>query len=105
MTPLEELQAAHKRLSEMSAASRASAPWPWAAGETDVEDMVPSIEASHGLVAHLFRPADRDLIVTLHRTIDAQLAVLERAITREHVKWGADVPALGLARAINGEAS
>lgn len=56
------------------------------------------------------KESDRDLIVTLHRTIDAQLAILrdlqERISGRVSPDWEPIAPsgrnALALARAING---
>ena len=54
--------------------------------------------------------ADAELIVTLHRTIDAQLEILTDAVVwfndsccDEHGLKGS-APALALARAINGDA-
>lgn len=101
MTPLEELQAAHKRLSHLRTSS---APGPWLVNVAGFEEF--DVEGEQPFnVGSTYARAEADLIVTLHRTIDAQLKVLERGIAREHVKWGADSPVLDLARAINGEAS
>ncbi|WIA95773.1 hypothetical protein [Curtobacterium sp. MCBA15_004] len=110
MTPLEELQGAHKRLSELRESSDAPGQWVRVAGEYtrwhDVQD-------GDGLfVAEVDRKPAADLIVTLHRTIDAQLAVLDTEIRwnrAHHLLLGANNSAQGLAltlaRAINGEAS
>lgn len=76
VTPFEELQAAHKRLSELRAKTRVTSPGTWQThpdyiiGTTD-------LESTHGAVAEFYREVDADLIVTLHRTIDAQLAILQ----------------------------
>lgn len=87
MTPLEELQAAYAQLSDLRE------------------------RAAHGPLGQL-NVEDVDLIVTLHRTIDAQLAGLKHGIMVEQRRWPNDTQNLRiarkhwlpLARAINGGA-
>jgi hypothetical protein len=93
MTPLEELQSAYKRLSE----------------ERD---------AARGVNLSLLPPIG-NLIVTLHRTVDAQLALLADGIAATQAGWngaiyfgpdgdGGIAPSenvVNLARAINGGAA
>lgn len=117
MTPLEELQAAHKRLSELREASRCHAVGRWS-NEDDEESMMrKEIIGSHGAVGVMYNSEHADLIVTLHRTIDAQLSVLALGVAEQTLlaeQWGEECGeatvydlenALGLARAINGKAS
>lgn len=117
MTPLEELQAAHKRLSELRAGS---SPAPWTAVYIEDDKPLERTVADATMWAisdDTFDLVDADLIVTLHRTIDAQLSMLELGIA-EHTllaeQWGNEygeatevdlLGIVGLARAINGEAS
>lgn len=79
MTPLEELQAAHAQLSDLRE------------------------RAAHGPRGHL-NIEDVDLIVTLHRTIDAQLSILQEGIYDVQGAGGlsTDWWVHQLARAING---
>lgn len=106
MTPLEELQAAHKRLSELR---NTAAPTPWSIGAHNPapgwEATVTVACADGGEVTDHIYPEDADLIVTLHRTIDAQFAVIDAAITRMHVygETSSRPEVLSLARAINGD--
>lgn len=116
MTPLEELQAAHKRLSELrDAQSRTDGWWTWddtlpdsAKGEIWA-DYPNGNEARD--IGQMKRTQDADLIVTLHRTIDSQLEMLRDGMNEYALLgaiWGrGDEPAaaertLRLARAING---
>jgi hypothetical protein len=114
MSPLEELQAAHKRLSELrDAQSRTDKWWTWddtlpdsAKGEIWA-DYPNGNEARD--IGQMKRTQDAELIVTLHRTIDAQLAILDIEIGwerahREFFGKSAKSSSLGLnlARAING---
>jgi hypothetical protein len=97
MTPIEELQAAHERLNEMK---RGAQPGPWQhKGDYILRD------GHRSLIATGLGTKNVDLIETLHRTIDAQLALIASAI---HMRvWGAELdlqePVIALARAINGE--
>lgn len=119
MTPLEELQAAHKRLSEQRDASLRHAVGRWSNEDDDEPMMRKEIVGSHGAVGVMYDSEHADLIVTLHRTIDAQLAVLCAAISATEAWLDPDGPfgyeeqdgiyptgktaeaALALARAIN----
>lgn len=112
MTPLEELQAAHDHL--LALRTQAS-PGPWTGGEWndapgwDHTQVVSS--GDMGDVTDYIDTLDVQLIVTLHRTIDAQLHLLREAIDyhKSYVpEWqGVSLTEgeLILARAINGEAS
>jgi len=116
MTPLEELQAAHKRLSELHEASLRHAVGRWSNEDDDEPMMRKEIVGSHGAVGVMYDVEHADLIVTLHRTIDAQLAILARAggliAAAEHMNIGSSrdsviggiEAALSLARTINGGA-
>jgi hypothetical protein len=98
MTPLEELQAAHKRLSELRSASQL-APWHY------TDDYILR-DGDARLVACGLGVANTELIVTLHCTIDAQLALLAEAMEDYAGVFIGDCPypqhAVALARAING---
>jgi len=119
MTPLEELQAAHKRMSELRQITNPEKPyrdaWHIVAGRDGFveignyyEDIV-SAWGDHSSLPVAERPGE--LIVTLHRTIDAQLEFLR--IAQFLFEWDTGAGpmraelaiALDLARAINGEAS
>lgn len=112
MTPLEELQAAHKRLSELR---EAAFPGPWSRGDRapagwgrdDLNTV--ACENGGGEVTDYIDVTNVDLIVTLHRTIDAQLVILATAMQDYEGIFVGDCPypphVLSLARAINGEAS
>lgn len=108
MTPLEELQAAHKRLRDLSDTHWLR--WGWTTLRAD-ESVIVSLGSAGGerAVCEAAGEQTADLIVTLHRTIDTQLAVLDAAIESESqgvLLFSATGPtALDLARAINGEAS
>lgn len=124
MTPLEELQAAHKRLSELHEDSAKGEWGHWPEGGW-VEVYAKQPDASREPVVQGVRPLSgwqgpiyqnnyeptADLIVTLHRTIDAQLEFLR--IAQFLFEWDTGAGpmsaelaiALDLARAINGEAS
>lgn len=108
MTPLEELQAAHKRLSKLRQVSDKYDPAPWV-----LDDMVITAHiAANGGTGDIcydegggvFDGDTADLIVTLHRTIDAQLAIIQRAIDWyvEEAMAYIGPEDLALARAING---
>lgn len=107
MTPLEELQAAHNRLSELRDSTRTKNVQ-YKGGST--ARGVHIVSDSHSVSVSPYFELQR----TLHRTIDAQLSMLENVIAEfvlPGARWGAgDEPGaakqvLSLARAINGEAS
>jgi hypothetical protein len=89
MTAVEEIRAAIEKLTELKNMSTQ----PDATGSSDV--------------ATCFNRHDAELIVTLHRTIDAQLAILRHVA--EHYRGdlgiGTNRYVVALARAINGEAT
>jgi len=96
MTPLEELQAAHKRLSGLKAATGGS----WHA-------QYETLYAGPHRVAQGVFAIDMDLMLTLHRTIDAQLEILQEGIRDVVAACGlsTDWRVHDLASAINGETS
>jgi hypothetical protein len=106
MTPLEELQAAHKRLTTLQ---KNGAVGPWRTSQYN--RMMPTRVLEYeegGEVAIVPIEEDADLICALHRTIDAQLMMLSAAkaylarVDADETLVHAEVE---LARAINGEAS
>lgn len=124
-TPLKELQAAHKRLSELRAASSGGL-WRYrddtlapcgalenanvCVGLFNVAACGPgeALASEDAAVRERTSQANADLIVTLHRTIDAQLALLEDALEKASMTMYNDghhmIDKIGLqlARAING---
>lgn len=114
MNAIDEIQAAIVKLTEMKAQST---PGPWHEWQNDLSDR---IEVWHDQEQRLWVAdlgehgptgsalADANLIVTLHATIDAQLAFLLDAANRiavEENRAGIELyyrSALTLARAING---
>lgn len=102
MTPAETIQAAIDKLESQSAVSRTTVIGRWANDEEDSGE----VTGSHGSVGEFWHVANADLVVTLHRTIDAQLAVLDRGLSDDETDdqggWH-DSEALMLARAILGE--
>jgi len=125
MSALEEIEKAIEKLTKLSKAAP-GAPW-----VSDYEfDDEPLLRGSDALgnrfsneFATLDNPAAGNLIVTLHRTIDAQLRILQTAIadivrwTDADSEWGWEpqdgptpkdstfIAKLDLARAINGTTS
>jgi hypothetical protein len=109
MNAAEKIQAAIERLEELRDAAtdgpwfvtheRSTWPRVWGNNDGDDADAVASTESG---------TSNAQLIVTLHRTIDAQLAVLTRAyndIVRETHRYGGNGalgPAVALAEAICG---
>lgn len=78
MTPVERLHAAIDKLEALRTAS-GTEPWTWGTGR----DLGASVRSeqfgyrfSTGYVGNRSSRNDAELIVTLHRTIDAQLAIL-----------------------------
>lgn len=111
MTPLEELQAAHKRLSELRQASEVEAPGAWRRLQEGSPADAVEVYASFNSVAEFDSAEQAALVVALHRTIDPHLALLNQAIAMQQA-WDDGIGtlsnttmALPLARAINGEAS
>lgn len=121
MTPLEELQAAHNRLSELRKESDQYEGGPWGALPSEERAVLSTIgseiggQLAYGRHEVLYDAPTADLIVTLHSTIDAQLAVLAGASGRASrfergTEWQIiqrqvreiEPDALALARAING---
>ncbi|WP_336698255.1 hypothetical protein [Curtobacterium sp. USHLN213] len=115
MTPLEELQAAHKRLSELRPIANPDKPYrnTWRIvggrdGYVEIGDHYGDIVSSWG--DHSSLPVSEqagELIVTMHRTIDAQLAILNYAMVHEEARpslrhEGSVHAGIILARAING---
>lgn len=103
MTSLEELQAAHKRLNELALGHNNGHPWMQLRDHAGIESAC--ADGPH-FIADTTGERTADLIVTLHRTIDAQLSILDTAITMEGTRLSAfkflRVEAIRLARAING---
>lgn len=115
MTPLQEVRAAHKRLTELYDASTHGT---WEAHPRDQEVNARMADGMYSAVCDWYKSAssDGDLIVTLHRTIAAQMALLEERIrlaettqywqnpdaTLEPFSIKPDAKTLALARAING---
>lgn len=113
LTPLEELQAAHKRLSELAAGHNNGHIWMQLRDHAGIESAC--ADGPH-FIADVTTERTADLIVTLHRTIDAQLAIMQRGIAlAAPVAYGADTSGrvehfpgvvdhftLVMARAING---
>jgi hypothetical protein len=113
MKAVEEIQAAIVKLTaQRDDGSRG----PWLIG--DEGDYITGPHATSGVfdgvgpwvIGDAINPEDADLIVTLHRTIDAQLAILSRAADLASI-FGGHFPichydryAIALARAINGPA-
>lgn len=126
MTPVERLRAA---IADLEQARYRSTPGPWhkvdgehygivwaqetVADPSDPTGQTPMAEQAE--VAHVARSADGELIEMLHRTIDAQLAILRRVLARgqaaiggggiERFVWSRDTEALILADAILGRTS
>ena len=98
MTAVEEVQAAIDKLTKLRSESK---PGPWT--DTWGSATVPAADDLAG--------EDAELIIALHGTIDAQLAIFEDFAYRYRTAWAHWIPAgpgagntLALARAINGPA-
>lgn len=120
MTPVQEIEAAIARLEQLR--SESTGPNRWMVDPDSPEKVLHPDKPGNGwdgtYVADTgldelglpTRPADSRLIVTLHRTIDAQLAILHEAektyrVWRETHVGREAARSLALARAINGGAS
>lgn len=90
MTPVERLQAAIEKLERLKAEST---PGPWSVNVHhnamhSAEFRAPGPWNGFMLVAAHVNDADPDLIVTLHRTINAHLAILQFGVQRQKaVDW------------------
>lgn len=108
MTPLEELQAAHKRLRDLRGSTEGKAgrrEWRITrkiGGFVEIGDHYGDIVSTWDDRIDLpIAEGPAALIVTLHRTIDAQLAILDAAQDSRFGDWAYSY-ALRFARAING---
>jgi len=110
MSTVDEIEAAIAKLTVLKMASRTG---PLSVYHMDWRLIIVSADSHDGDAPILFdvsrtgTPADGELIVTLHRTIDAQLAILEAGIDFIRHTPGAQSHtggAVDLARAINGTA-
>jgi hypothetical protein len=96
MSAVEEIEAAIVKLKELRDAS-VPGPWKWEEPSTESwptgdQSLLGAIDPKHGYARSVLtgwgydasgiegEPADRELIVTLHRTLDAQLALLTSAL-------------------------
>jgi len=121
MTPTERLQAAIDKLQALKADSTAGE-WGFESlpetGESRIHSEADGFSFMAATTVTFYpvpggvKPKDAELIVTLHRTIDAQLAILEGAlgeaslwITEQGEEWRVDVRAVALADAILGSTS
>lgn len=81
MNPAEKIQAAIDKLDALRIASGTEA-WTWESGEdlgANVRSEQFGVRFTTGYVGNNDSRNDAELIVTLHRTIDAQLAILRAA--------------------------
>lgn len=115
MSAVDEIQAAIEKLTALKFGSSVR-PWlaePYTYGIQDATQRVRITSAGDSdeyNTAEGVLPVDARLIVTLHATIDAQLAILNHAYGQLKDGYSPDEPgatedALDLARAINGGAS
>lgn len=102
MNTIETLQAAHNKLW-----AQRELTLPRVVGRWDNSEEPQTVTGTHGEVADFWAVSCADLVVTLHATIDAQLAVLTLAISYGDLPKGKGssftAAALELARAILGE--
>lgn len=111
MTPAETIAAAIKKLETLRGEStQPTGGTSWIQGddkrpfETREEIYTGPMSDTSADVASWVQPADAALIVTLHRTIDAQIRVLQLDLRRrQNARPAYGLPALDLARAILGE--
>lgn len=105
MTPLEELQAAHTRLSELVTGHNNGHAWMQLRDHAGIESAC--ADGPH-FIADVTEERTAELIVALHRTIDAQLVLIAEAMEDLAGIFIGDCSypyqVLALARAINGEA-
>lgn len=123
MTPLQRLQAAIEKLEQQRAATepvRHDSEWVVTHEASETERHIFVLDSHNGghdgsVIADCWSTAAAELIVTLHRTIDPQLAILRRVLARgqaaiggggiERFVWSRDKEALTLADAILGSDS
>jgi hypothetical protein len=105
MSAVEEIQAAIDKLTKLKTEST---PGAWG-GRVSILGIIRVQTDDHYIVAEVYGDEDdalcnTDLIVTLHRTIDAQLAILTNARDwwNSWPKGDIDADVVVLARAING---
>jgi len=111
MSVVEEIMAAIVKLIELREASL-EGPWTrtdelWeGAGRYDVHGIDGPVTTDGDGIGSIGNVAEADLIVTLHRTIDAQLTVMRDAVAEyDYSMWLVDhQTAIHFARAINGDA-
>jgi len=104
MTTAETITTAIDKLTQLRAIACGTEPWE-ASPEGVTSAGHPVVELEGGGCAY-WSDGDRDLVVTLHATIDAQLAILRHALVFVHQTRGAashEGPSIDLARAILGE--
>jgi hypothetical protein len=117
MTAVEEIQTAIENLTELKSMSTQpveSTHWVQGADrhQSAREIYTGPVAAGSSDVATCFNRNDAELIVTLHRTVDAQLGILQKMATLIADAYGGAQlgpefyrTELALARAINGEAT
>jgi hypothetical protein len=102
MSDTKTIQAAVEKLEGLRDASWSIVPGRWT-NEEDAQEIV----GSHGAIGECWNSDNADLIVTLHATIDAQLALLKLALEYGQLADGEgsrfSARASDLARAILGE--
>ena len=103
MSAVEEIQAAIVKLTELR---RLSNDWQFEVTKSDGHSYMGSLSIVESVAPEAIDPVDADLIVTLHRTIDAQLVIL-RSAQEDYYQYGGRPPHffandVALARAING---
>ena len=110
MTAVEEIQAAIEKLTELrNLSNEGGNRREWKSTPLSPLIQADVIDSFGDVVVERAYAPDAELIVTLHRTIDAQLALLKDGVKFTTVHWGQvelrrDIGkyALALARAING---
>lgn len=111
MSAVQEIEAAIKKLTDMKARSQGDIWYRSIRGISahggefgaNPEGIVDAQNGRRSMHTSRCTPVDADLIVTLHRTIDAQLAILNLAIAFAAISPNRHTDAaLDLARAING---
>lgn len=109
MNAVKEIEAAHKKLTELRDGS-ALGPWEGWKQYISLRNVY-GIEARGSEVAKTYSATETELIVALHRTIDAQLIILKYAQIMASGRGPAPFQfstfgaALTLARSINGSTS
>jgi len=111
MTSADLLQHAIEKLEKLRAESK---PGPWGRDVVTDPGLIYSDSRAGQTVAQSLERDDAALLLTLHRTIVAQLDILTHALARAQSKiatggidravWSHEKDALALARAITGEA-